>query len=134
MDTIVVPNDQIALFNMTALDAVGVERAATGTLTTSNPGVAYIAKMPPTIPPSPSQYCCVSRAGAVAAGTSVDLTVTVNATNDRGVALPAFIVPFSVSGPPLPPPATHLSISGVLVRSKVGFDVPVDPGSDTIAL
>jgi len=119
-----------AVFRIAGKDDTEQYRAITGVISTSNPAVAYIAKVPSG---QPDQFCIKSRPGSVAAGAMVPFVVTVNAIDDRGTALPPQVYNFQVQGPPLPPPATHV------VMYEGPFDVDssyviADPGTGTINL
>ncbi len=103
----------------------------TGSATVDDFAKAYFAKVSGT----PDQYMFVSRGGTtIAAGATVTVNVTVNSMDDTGAALPPFVIPFAVSGPPLPPPATHVVISEGPFGADKGSTTPADPGSATISL
>jgi hypothetical protein len=127
-----IPVGQVALFRILPEDDTGTPRAASGTLSISDPTLAYVAKMPG----QANQYVVVSRANASpAAGTIAPVNVTVATQDDTGAALPALVIAFQIAGPPLPPAATHVVVSeGPTVRDLIGFTPPNDPGSDTIPL
>jgi hypothetical protein len=127
-----IPVGQVALFRLLPEDDNGTTRAASGTLSISDPTLAYVAKMPG----QANQYIVVSRVGiAPPVGTVAPVNVTVATQSDTGVELPPVVIPFQIPGPPLPPPATHIVVSeGPTVRDLIGFTPPPDPGSSSIPL
>lgn len=128
MPTTTVPPGYENSFRIDGKDDDSNVRAITGTAVISNTTASYLAKVPGTT----NQYCFVARAGTVIpAGSSIDVNVVVTASDDRGNALPPVTIPFSIPGPPLPPPATHVVVSA---SSTTQNTPPADPGTDTISL
>jgi hypothetical protein len=131
MANIPLPNNTQSLFRIDGQDATGTVRATSGTMTVSDVVHCYVAK----VAGQANQYVIVSRNNSLPAGGSTTVTVTENAVDDRGNALPPLVQTFDLSGPPLPPPATHLVLSeGPINIDQSGGPKAADPGSATIAL
>lgn len=123
-----VPVDNIAIFTVSALDDTGTSRAATGTISIDDYATAYVAKN------AGGQVVLVTRTGIPSAGQAKAVNVAVDGNDAQGNPIPQLIIPFTLQGPPAPPNATHFAQSGMAVRDKIGYPVPVDPGSAGIPL
>jgi hypothetical protein len=79
---------------------------------------------------SGTQFAIVPKGGYPAQGTSRTVNVTLQAASVDGTALPAYVQPAVIQGPPAPPQATVL----IDVTTVTKTTVPADPGSATIKL
>lgn len=123
----VVPPGNVAIFRVQAQDDAGNARTATGaTVTVDRPDMAYIA-------PDTSGHLVFVAKGTPAAGSTVTVTATITAKDDRGNALTPLVMYFDVPGPALPPPATHTVVTeGPFVRDQIGYTPPADPGTASV--
>ena len=69
----------------------------------------------------------------LAAGATKTVNVTLAGTDVKGNPLTGVIQPFGLSGPPLPPLATHIVSGAITTQSKLGLVIP-DPGTPTVKL
>lgn len=124
-----IPNGGAALFRIAGKDDTEQYRFIGGTISTDDFANSYIFK----VPMNQDRFGLKSRPGSVPAGTIAPVNVTVNAVDDRGVALPPQVFNFQIQGPPLPPAATHV----VMYEGPNGVDgsfSSIEPGSATIPL
>lgn len=121
-------NGAVALFRIAGKDDSQQYRAITGSISTDDYTHSFVAK----VPGQADQFALKSKLNTVPAGTMAPVNVTVNALDDRGNALPAQVFNFQISGPPLPPPATHV----VMYEGPFPSDTTtaVDPGSASTSL
>lgn len=127
---ITVPPGMIAVFSLQAQDDAGTARAVTGaTVTVDDTVYAYAAQAPA------SGAIIFYAKGTPPAGTTKTVTLTVNATNDRGDPVTPMVMLFDIPGPALPPPATHVAIKDAInVRDTIGVNMPADPHAATVAV
>ena len=121
MDPISIPPSNIGIFTVAGYDESGVNRAITGTVSVSDPTLAYCNKN------AGGAFVLVPKT-TPAAGQTAPVKVTVHAQSGPNT-LWNLVIPFNLQGPPFIP-ATHLVIAtGPWVRDTIGYDVPVDGGA-----
>src|SRR5581483_10924355 len=77
------------------------------TATIDNPTAAYVAAGS-----APGEFLVVPKL-VPPAGQSVTVNVTLNGVNLAGNPITPLTLDFELDGPPLPPPATHVTVGGV---------------------
>jgi hypothetical protein len=114
-------------FKLKGLDNANVQRAINGNITVSDYAHAYVAfkaqegafYMVPKVSTFPTTQ-----------GSSFGLNVTATVKDAAGNLVDTVTFAVVLMGPPLPPNATSVSVEGPTVADL--FDIPADPGIDTI--
>ena len=96
-------------------------------------GIAYLAKIQPDNA-AQAYYQLVPRAGGIAQGQVVTVTVTLTGTSQDGTALPSITNQFDLIGPPVGPQAANIVSSPPNLTSFPASSAAADPGAATVQL
>jgi hypothetical protein len=129
MASTIIPPGNFATLNLAGLDINGTSEAVHGTAVVSDYTQAYCQANYAGVP---LQFAIVPKVTPPAGAVS-NITVTFSSTAADGSVLPAFVEAYTLQGPPLPPPATHLAQLGNVVSGFAGKPATVDPGSGTVS-
>jgi hypothetical protein len=94
-----------------------------------NYAAAYVAL-------SGANVYCVARQNQLPQGGTLTVNVTLNAKSADGTALAPTVQPVTFTGPPAPPQASTINVTGQQVGAinGNGSNVPADPGAASIAI
>lgn len=120
-------NSRVQANTPVALDANGVPRSFTGTVSIDDYATAYVAKQ--------GNQIYVVPKNTVVQGQTKTVTVTISGSAVSGAVIPSVVTAFDVSGPAAPPDATHFQVPLTWNYSTdPAASYPADPGSNTVSI